>query len=152
MNSSPRFALLGALLAATIVAGCGGGDDDKRLSKAEFAKQGNEICTRYQKQSDEIADPASLADVPAFVSKAIPLFEKQIEEMTALRPPEELQEDFDAFLATGEEAKQALLDIEEAAKANDEAQVTKISEAAAGREKSSDALATRIGLTDCAKA
>ncbi len=139
------------LVSAALLAGCGGGGDDKRLSKADFVKKGNEICTRYSAEGKKLGSPNSLADLPSYVDKTVALFDKQLAEMRDLKPPKDLQGDYDKMLATGDDARKALVDVKAAAEAKDEKKITEIGNQASAKNKESNALATKIGLTECAK-
>jgi hypothetical protein len=115
---SKRFIamLVSALTIVALVAGCGGGSDsgdssaadtssqDKStapaLSKAEFIKQGDEICTKTaeelnegiesytsENELDEGEEPSE-EQQEALVSEAIlPVFRAQAEQLGALGPP-----------------------------------------------------------------
>ena len=70
-------AVLGALVAAMLIYGCGGGDPEP-LPKTAFLKQGNEICARAEKTRAE--DSKALAEneggsgdeeLESFVSDAV---------------------------------------------------------------------------------
>src|SRR5919106_6335957 len=87
---------LAAGAAAFTAAGCGG---EGRLSQGEFQAEGNAICTEYDKQIEDIATPTSVEEVPAYVNKALPIIERQIEDMKELNPPENDQEAFDEMIA-----------------------------------------------------
>src|SRR6185295_11196800 len=72
---------------------------DTRLSKAEFQSQANAICAKYQKQLNAIDEPTSLDEIPDLVDQALVILNKEIDEVAALNPPEELQGDFDRMIA-----------------------------------------------------
>ena len=141
-----------SLLAAVSLAAAGCGDDEgDALSKEEFTSQANAICKKYEAESKTLGEPESIEEIPEFADKALALFDEQLGEMRELEPPEELKEDYDAFLKTGDESKKFVEDLKSAAESGDEQQIQQIGEQADEREKSSDALATKIGLTECAK-
>ena len=140
-----------AALAGVLVllsAGCGGGDGE-RLSKEEFQTQANAICAKYQKQIDAIGAPSSLDEVPDLISQILPILNKEIDEISALDPPEELQSDFDKMLAATDRTKAAADDLSEAAKAGDQAGVQQALEEGNAASKEADDLAANLGLQDC---
>jgi hypothetical protein len=105
MNTSSRtrvLALTTAVLGVGVVAGCGGGTD--RLSKDEFLKQGNAICTSGNQRINALVKglgnkqptPTQLATLfdPLMAEVA-----QQVESIDALSPPKDLQADLDAILA-----------------------------------------------------
>jgi hypothetical protein len=139
-------ALAGVLV--LLVAGCGGGSGG-RLSKEDFQSQANAICAKYQKQIDAIGAPSSLDEIPDLISQILPILNKEIDEISALEPPEELQSDLDKMLAATDRTKAAADDLSEAAKAGDQAAVQKALEEGNAASKEADDLAANLGLQDC---
>jgi hypothetical protein len=139
-------ALAGVLV--LLVAGCGGGGGG-RLSKEDFQSQANAICAKYQKQIDAIGAPSSLDEIPDLISQILPILNKEIDEISALEPPEELQSDLDKMLAATDRTKAAADDLSEAAKAGDQAAVQKALEEGNAASKEADDLAANLGLQDC---
>src|ERR1051325_7728441 len=80
-----RFALV--LLIVGLLAGCGGGSG--RLSKAEYAKRADAICTKYNAKLKALARPVGIGDLPAYVDKALPLARKGDDELRALKAPKD---------------------------------------------------------------
>jgi hypothetical protein len=140
--------------AAALVAGavalaasaCGG---EERLSQEEFRQQGNAICAKYDKQIEDIGTPTSVEEVPAYVDKALPIVERQIEDMKELNPPEADQETFDEMIAEAEKTVQAGRDLGEAAEANDDAAIEQALNEGNAASDRADEHATELGLTDC---
>ncbi len=128
---------------------CGGGDSSGRLSKEEFQGQANAICAKYQKQINAIGNPTSLEEIPDLVDQILELLNKEIDEVSALNPPEELQGQFDAMLAAADDTKQAADDLSEAAKAGDAAAVQDALDAGNAASDKADQLATGLGLESC---
>lgn len=100
------LACTAAALAVSAVAGCGGGDAET-LSRAEFLSQGNEICAAGARRIAAHAPaarpgrPPSGAEAQAFFSFLTTETERQIDELAALKPPEDLRADIDRLLADG---------------------------------------------------
>lgn len=140
--------LTAALLASAIgVAACGG---DEALSKDEFVKQANAACTKYDEKEKEIGEPGSVEEIPEYADKLGNEFDTLKSELDELEPPEELADDYDKLLATADDARSTLDDFKKAAEENDEAKIQQIGEEAERKDKESDALATKLGLTACA--
>src|SRR2546426_6387295 len=76
-----------ALVVVVLAAGCGGGSG--RLSKAEYSKRADAICTKYNAKLKALARPTSISGLPAYVDRALPLARKGDEELRALRPPKD---------------------------------------------------------------
>jgi ribosomal protein L16 Arg81 hydroxylase len=140
--------LLGVFL--LLAAGCGGGGGGgDRLTKAEFQQQANAICDKYEKQLRAISPPTSLDEIPDIVDQALEILDKEIGEISDLKPPEELQSQFDELIAQSDKTKQAANDLSAAAKANDKEAVQKaLSEGNAASDKA-DQLAGQLGLDSC---
>ena len=131
---------------ALAASACGG---EGTLSKEEFQKQGNAICAKYDKQIEDIATPTSVEEVPAYVNKALPIVERQIDDMKELNPPEEDQETFDSMIAEGEKTVEAGKDLGEAAEAKDDAAIEQALNEGNTASNRADEHATKLGLTDC---
>jgi len=144
----PGIAVLATV--SLIAAGCGD-DEGDALSKEEFTKQGNAICKKYEADAEKLGSPKSIDEVPEYADKAIALFDKQLGDLRDLTPPEDLQEDFDALLATGDDAKKTIEDLKKAAEDKDEQKLQQISQDAEKRDQKSDELASKLGLTECSK-
>ena len=137
--------LVGVLV---LLAGCGGGGDT-RLSREEFESQANAICAKYEKQLRALGSPSSIDELPDLVDQALEILNKEVAEVAALNPPEELQSDFDKMLAATNKTKEAADDLSTAAKAGDQAGVQKALEEGNAASKEADAFATNLGLTEC---
>lgn len=138
-----------ALVAGALALGtsaCGGEDE---LSEEEFQKQGNAICAKYDQQIEDISTPTSVEEVPAYVNKALPIVERQIEDMKELSPPEEDQETFDSMIEEAEKTVQAGRELGEAAEAKDDAAIEQALNEGNTASDRADEHATTLGLTDC---
>jgi hypothetical protein len=131
---------------ALAASACGGED---ALSEEEFQKQGNAICLKYDQQIEDISTPTSVEEVPAYVNKALPIVERQIEDMKELSPPEEDQETFDSMIEEAEKTVQAGRELGEAAEAKDDAAIEQALNEGNTASDRADEHATTLGLTDC---
>jgi hypothetical protein len=105
-----RFPLVIAVAAA--LAACGG-SSYKGLTKAEFVKQANAICARGNAESEAVgkqlpknATPKQIADL--FAEKAIPLANKEFDDLAALKPPKEDRDTVKRIIAEARSATEAL--------------------------------------------
>jgi hypothetical protein len=97
-------------VAAAVVIGCGGGDDE--LTKAEFLKQGNAICAKGNKEIDAAANKTfekgqqpSKAQITKFAEDTlIPSVEEQIDGLRDLNPPSADEDQVNAILDEAESA------------------------------------------------
>ena len=133
--------------ALTLAASACGGEG--MLSQEEFQEQGNAICAKYDKQIEDIPTPTSVEEVPGYVDKALPIVERQIDEMKELNPPEENQGTFDEMIAEAEKTVQAGRDLGEAAEENDDAAIEQALNEGNAASDRADEHATELGLTDC---
>jgi hypothetical protein len=133
-----------------VLAACGGGGDSgARLSKAEFQSQANAICDKYQKQLDTLKTPTSLDEIPDLVDQALAILNKEVDEIAALNPPEDLQTQFDAMIAASDKTKKAADDLSTAAKASDQAGVQKALDEGNAASNQADQIAGQLGLDSC---
>jgi hypothetical protein len=128
---------------------CGGGGNSARLSKEDFQTQANAICAKYQKQLDALGTPESLDEIPDLVDEALVILNKEIDEVAALNPPEELQGDFEKMIAASNKTKAAADDLSAAAKEGDQAAVQKALEEGNAASDEADQLAGTLGLDSC---
>lgn len=133
---SKRFIamLVGALAIVVLIAGCGGsdsgdsdstaadaggnaGNDAPALSKAEFIKQGDEICTETvttfsqgikdfmsENGLDESEEPSQEAQEELAAEVLLPAYQTQAEELAALGAPEGEEEAVEGIVTGFEEA------------------------------------------------
>ena len=133
---------------ALLAAGCGGGGEEP-LSKAEFQSQANAICAKYEKQLKAVGTPTSIEEIPDLVEQALAILNKEIDEIAALNPPEDLQSDFDKMIAASNKTKAAADDLSAAAKSGDQAAVQQALEDGNAASKEADQLAAGLGLSEC---
>jgi hypothetical protein len=136
-----------ALVATT--AACGGGGND-RLSQEEFQRQANAICDKYDSRIQALGTPSSAQEVSGFVDQVIPLLQQGISELRALKPPEDVEDDYDRMLDETEKAVPAARKLADAAEENDAAALQEALAAARKADQASDEIATKLGLTGCA--
>ncbi len=139
-------ALVGVL--SLLAAGCGGGGEEP-LSKADFQSQANAICAKYEKQLNALGTPSSIDEVPDLVQHALVILNKEIDQIAALNPPDELQSDFDKMIAASNKTKAAANDLSAAAKSGDQAAVQKALEEGNAASDEADQLAAGLGLAEC---
>ena len=139
--------LVVAFVATT--AACGGGGDD-RLSQEEFQKQANAICDKYDSRIQALGTPSSAQEVSGFVDQVIPLLQQGISELRALKPPADVEDDYDRMLDQTEKAVPAAQKLADAAEKNDAAALQEALDEARKADQASDEIATKLGLTGCA--
>lgn len=152
MNIPVGYTLLLAVMAAGTLAfaGCGESKGADRLSKEDYLKRADAVCAAFDHRLDELAEPKTIEGVVTLADAAKPIAERGLTELRKLRPPTDLQEDVDAWLALNQANVDAIDDLRKAAVASDEAAAQAVSKSAVENERKADALAKRIGLEECA--
>ena len=139
-----------ALLAAVLVAGCGGGGGS-RLSRADYAKQADKICSTYNAKLNALPQPKSQAELSAFVGKAVPLVSDASDRLAELKPPQDEQRIADSWNQANSDIVRALERLRDAAKAKNNAKMQ--TALADGNKANSRAntLAKTLGMNACSK-
>ena len=145
---SRTLAVLVVAVGALLAGGCGGGDD--RLSEADFRQQANDICTDVNGQLEGLEQPTTPDEVGAFVSDAIPVLESGLDRLHGLNPPEDMEDDYNRFLAEADKSVPAARKLQQAAEDQDpDALQDAVAEGDAADQRSDD-IARDLGLTECA--
>jgi len=104
---------MAAVAFALVVSGCGGGSGSGSLTKTEFAKKADEICTRGESERGEVVKAASQkfsgkkvtgAEQEQVVVEALPSYEKATQKIKELGAPEGEEKQVEAFVEAMEEA------------------------------------------------
>lgn len=104
------------LLAALLIAGCGGSSDEP-LTKAEFVKRGNEICLEATEKREKGVNKLTESfnpngDQEAFREKAVltllPIYEETAEQIEDLPAPDGDQEKVDEIVSAMEAAAETV--------------------------------------------
>jgi hypothetical protein len=119
----PRVYLILVLASAlALVTGCGGGDDEESLTKAQFIKQADAICEKQNKKKNEdlVKAYAKLEKEGKTAGKkgeaeligdvALPPIAQMTEELADLGLPEEQEDQAEQFIT---EMEQAVAEVEE---------------------------------------
>ena len=139
-----------ALLVALLVAGCGGGGGDG-LSRADYAKQADKICSTYNAKLNALPQPKNQTELTGFVDKAVPLVSDASDRLSELKPPQDEQRIADAWNRANSDIVRALERLRDAAKAKNNA---KMQTALADGNKANaraNTLAKTLGMNACSK-
>jgi hypothetical protein len=137
------------LLVPIVAAACGGGG--KRLSHAEYVRQADAICTRYNAAVRKLPKPTSPPAIVDFADKSLTLLDGALADERKLQPPKQLDPVKTRWLAGAQVVRGDIAALREAAKKGD---VNKIQTTLAkgGRDDArSNALAAQLGLSVCSK-
>ena len=138
-------------LAAVLAAGCGGGGS-KTLSKADYGTKLNQICADLNAKNKEIGEPSSIADIADKGPQLLDEFDKAIAGAKNLKAPDELKDAADRFISLGEQQRDLISQLVDAAKANDEAKINELGPKLDPLDKESNAIAKdQLGAPACAQ-
>ena len=140
-------AALGA--GALVIAGCGGGGNGDRLSRAEFVSQADAICRRYEARLEALGQPMNVTELRSFADKALPIAKDGRRELEDLEPPEELEDTYDAWLEQGDEAIEIVERLRDAAADGDRAEIGRIAADAQRTDAEANRLAGELGFEEC---
>jgi hypothetical protein len=141
--------VLVAVAFALVVGGCGGGGG--RLSKQDYARQADAICSKYNRKIDALGTPKSLADIGGFADKALALTRRGNEELRKLRPPKAEDQTAKEWVAQNDLVANAVADLRDAAKKNDRAAIEAALRRGQAANKTANGLARDLGLNVCAR-
>ena len=127
-----------------LVAGCGGG-----LSKDELVAKGDAICKRVNTRMAKEPDPKTAADLERLAKRTVAISDPAIKDMEKLKPPSDLESDFENFLASLKRQRNLTEKIGEAAAAGDTAKVQKIGADAQDAQEEYRRLTGKIGFKQC---
>lgn len=143
-----RFAISVLVLVLLAAAGCGGGG---RLSRAEYAKKADAICTKYNGKINALDRPKNEAELVGYVDKAVPLVQDASGELAGLKPPQDEQRTADAWNKANADVAVALESLREGAKKKDEAKMQAALKDGNTANSRANNLARTLGMTSCAK-
>ena len=133
-----RFGL--ALLIAGLVAGCGG---EKRLSRDEYSKRADAICSKYNAKIKALGQPGSV--------RALPIARKGTDELRALKPPKDEEKTANEWLDQNDSVVGSMERLRNAAKKGDRAGIQTALNEATSTNQAANRLARGLGLTVCAQ-
>ena len=145
-----RAAVLSAAILALLAAGCGGGGGG-RLSKDDYAKQADAICSKYNRKIQALGTPKSLADIGGFAEKALALTRSGNGELRGLKPPKSEEQTAKEWIAQNDLVAAAVRDLAAAAKKNDKPGIQAALKRGQSANKSANGLARDLGLRVCAR-
>jgi hypothetical protein len=100
-----------AVLVALVAAGCGGGGSDETVTKADFVRQGNAVCGKWQQArtkrfaevNQKFKPPATQAKREKAILIILAPYEDAIQGLKELEPPAGEEEKVEAMIKAMEE-------------------------------------------------
>jgi hypothetical protein len=146
-----RATLIPAALVVALATGCGGGGGDDRLSKAEWVAQADTICKRVNDRLEDTEQPETMAELVTVLDQGLKDVDDAVADLRELEPPEEMEEDVDSWLAKVEAASTQIEKARDAAKAQDEKELSAALEEGTRVNDEGNRQARELGLTECAE-
>ena len=149
LSRGPLFAVAALAL---IAGGCG--NKDERLTKAEFVKQANAICAKYEQRVQKrmagipAGDEAQLA---SSIEKVLPVIREGNDELRSLKPPDGLQGHYDRWMKIADAEVAAASKLQNALRNGDRQAIQSAFAELQTKDVDQDRLARQeLGLTGCA--
>ncbi|HSS81169.1 MAG TPA: hypothetical protein VLK24_08240 [Gaiellaceae bacterium] len=141
-----------AALAVVLLAGCG--SSQPRLTKAEFTQRATAICSRYGTYLQGLRSnltAGNAAQAQAAIAQVLPIVRSGIDELQTLRPPQELQDAYDRWLAATDLQLKTVERMQKAAQKNDLAGMVAAIKTLGGTDlQQLQVDSATLGLTGCA--
>lgn len=134
------------LAALAALGGCG---EEETLSRAEYIRQADAICTDYSERQQQIGSPKSVEDIERVATAAKPLLEERLDKLRALAAPDAIAGDAEDFYDLVERQVPQIDELAEAAKASDEARLRRIAADTGKLTEQANAKTAAIGLKVC---
>ena len=145
-----RCAVLALAVVVVVAGGCGSGGE-KRLSKDEYAKRADAVCSRTNRLTEPSGDVSSMPALARFADRTLKPLDRALRDLRRLRPPEDEQATVDTWLRQLAQLRADAVRIRDRARANDARGVSTVALAATKRNERFKALASRLGMRVCSR-
>jgi hypothetical protein len=147
MSTKTVFAGVVTCTIVPLGAACGGNGDS--LSREELIEQGDALCTEYESRVDDVEDPENSDDVGRYVDEVKPIIEEGTDKLDELTPPEELQDNYDAWIELARTEVASTDDLKAAAAEGDDARIEEIVRDLRANDAEANRMAQSIGFQEC---
>src|SRR5213592_390698 len=96
-----------------LAAGCG---SSSQLSREEYSKRADAICTKYNAKIKALGQPGSIRALPGYVDNALPIARKGTDELRGLKPPKDEEKTAKEWLDQNDSVVAAIERLRDAAK------------------------------------
>jgi hypothetical protein len=127
-------------------AGCGG---DDRLTREELVEEADATCREFDQRVEEVDEPESLDDIERYVQEIRPIVEEGTDELDALEPPEELEDEYTDWIEATRSGVDRIDELEDAAASGDEQRIQEVLQGGAEGGEEADRLAEELGFQEC---
>lgn len=136
------------ILVVVPAAGCAGGE---ALSKEQYVSKLNAMCADFSEREKEIGEPKTLANLVDKGPRILDAFEKAIvDKLRTLQAPDEIAGQADRLVDVGDQQRDVLAELIEAAKDNDVAEVQELVSKNEALNRESSSIARELGAEACA--
>jgi hypothetical protein len=153
---------LAAIVVAGLLAACGSSSSSKTSTSststsastsgaAGFVSSANNICKSALAKVNAIPKPTSTAGLARYLNQAVPIASNETAQLAALAPPSNLQASYQQFLSLTKRQQALARGAQAAANRGDIARAAVLSQRVQPLSTRSNAVASSIGLTECAK-
>jgi hypothetical protein len=132
------------------VAACGS-SGSHRLTREEYARRADAICSRYQRLTTALAVPSTTRQLGVVAGRTLRLLDKARSDLVRLRPPENEQLLARRWLDSIDLLRSDVLRLRDRASANDLLGVRRVVRPASRHNRATDHLAARLGMTVCSR-
>jgi hypothetical protein len=131
-----------------LLAACG---SSARLSKQEYAKRADALCTKYAADLKKLGQPKSFPELAKFTDKAVPLAQRLIDDTRKLKPPKEEQTTVAAWNTENQKVVDAIKALGDAARKSDQKAAQSALQTGDAANTKSNTLGKQLGLNACTK-
>lgn len=140
--------LAALLLAPAALTACGG-DGGDALSKAEFIKQADAICTKFDRELRAIPQPKEASEIGAYAKRAAPIARQGVEDLRDLEAEDGFADQAKALIDGLDSDTDLFEQLGKAADADDRARIEQIAAEAEKRTTERQRQAESAGFKQC---
>lgn len=137
------------LIAVSVALAACGSSGPKRLSKEEFARRADGVCTRYQRQVAALGTPGDLKQFAPLAERTAAALEEALGSLRGLKPPENEALQVHRWLAQLGRLRTDAIRMRDRANANDLGGVERIATVARAHDRTFARLSTELGMHVC---
>jgi len=150
-KSALALALALALATAVVTAGCGGGDDAQRLTRAEFIARADAICKATSTKLSALPEPQGLEEFAQQARAVITVSANALASFRKLVPPPELEPQVAQMTALVAKQVELASALAAAADKQDANALETLASTGNRLSKGTNEVAREIGLKECGR-
>lgn len=115
----------------------------------ELIEEADATCAEFDQQIEDVQEPESLDDIERYVQEIRPIVEEGTDELEALEPPEELEDEYADWIEATRSGVDRIDELEDAAASGDEQRIQGVLQGAGEGGEEADRLAEELGFQEC---